>query len=199
MGGQGDVATCASCGLQVDRKATAATCLRLHWPGMETAPLDVPAATLADRIVAHGGALTRAMAPDGSLAYEAEVRVRTAGSEMPIRYRRRLLGFAERFGAGSPGILHLSDDAMGLHALHSGELSPRRSWALEDIRSLQTSSSSVQITTREDGVVLFRFTSDSPRRWDELLRHAIGERWKTLGKGTVHEFQPRIRAERVPT
>jgi hypothetical protein len=199
MEGQGDVATCTSCGLHVDRDAAGVTCLRLRWPGTENPPLEVPAATLADRIVAHGGALTRATSPDGGLVYEAEVRVRTAGSEMPIRYRRRLLGFAERFGAGSPGILHLSSDALELLALPQARASPPRRWPLEDIRSLQTSSSSVQITTREDGVVLFRFISDSPRRWDELLRHAIGERWKAMGKGTVHEFQPRIRAERALT
>lgn len=199
MEGRRDLATCAACGLHVDRNAAGATCLRLHWPGMETAPTEVPAATLADRIVSHGGALTRATAPDGNMAYEAEVRVRAAGTEMPIRYRRRLLGFAERFGAGSPGILHLSRDALGLRSLLPSDTVPPRRWALEDIRSLQTSSSAVQITTRGDGVVLFLFTSDSPRRWDELLRHAIGERWKRLGKGTVHEFQPRIRARGATT
>jgi len=199
MEGRGDVVICPSCTLQIDRNATGTTCLRLHRPGTEAAPIDVPAATLADRIAEHGGALTRATAPDGSLAYEAEVRVQTAGSEMPIRYRRRLLGFAERFGAGTPGILHLSAHALGLRSPSPADASSPRRWALEDIRSLQTSSSAVQITTHLDGVVLFRFTEDSPRRWDELLRHAIGDRWKRLGKGTVQEFQPRIRAEEAPT
>lgn len=198
MEGRGDVATCPSCTLLIDRKATGTTCLRLHLRGREDAPIEVPVATLADRITAHGGALTRATHSDGSLAYEAEVRVQTAGSEMPIRYRRRLLGFAERFGAGTPGILRLSDDALALRSPVLADAPSTRRWALEEIRSLQTSSSAVQITTQTEGVVLFRFTEDSPRRWDELLRHAIAERWKRLGKGTVQEFQPRIRAEGAP-
>jgi hypothetical protein len=210
MEGRKDVATCPSCGLQVDRRASGSTCLRLRWSGPPPRSCEVAAATLADRIAASGGALSRATTPDGSLSYEAEVRVRTAGTELPIRYRGRLLGFAERFGGGTPGVLHLSDDALTLHPAPPGATpadalsqgtpgpTPQRRWALDDIRSLQTSSSSVQITTATDGVVLFRFVRDSPRRWDELLRHAISRRWRGMGKGRVQEFQPRIRAEGPP-
>jgi len=199
MEGEADEARCSACGLVVDRNAAGATCLRVHGPS-GALPSEVPAAHLADRIEAMGGALPRATAPDGSLAYAAEVRVRTAGSERPIRYRGLLLGFAERFGAGTPGRLRITDEAL---ILDIGEGEPRgsrgestrRTWPLEALQSLQTSSSAVQITTVDQGLVLFRFTDDSPRRWDELLRHAISRRWEVLGKGSVQEFQPHIRAE----
>jgi hypothetical protein len=63
----------------------------------------------------------------------------------------------------------------------------------------------VQITTgtpgegagHGTGLVLFRFVEDSPRRWDELLRHAVARRWEALGRGTIREFQPRIRGPRT--
>jgi len=202
MGGEADEARCLACGLVVDRNASAATCLRVH--GSSGAlPSEVPAAHLADRIEAMGGALPRATTPDGSLAYAAEVRVRTAGTERPIRYGGLLLGFAERFGPGTSGRLRITDEALILDIGEVGEgesrephgESERRTWPLEALQSLQTSSSAVQITTVDQGLVLFRFTDDSPRRWDELLRHAISRRWESLGKGTVQEFQPRIRAE----
>jgi hypothetical protein len=211
MEGEADEARCPACGLVVDRNAAGATCLRVHGPS-GALPSEVPASHLADRIEAMGGALPRATAPSGSLAYATEVRVRTAGSERPIRYRGLLLGFAERFGAGTPGRLRITDEALILdmggaldaaasaHAPPAAGQAHRRTWPLEALRSLQTSSSAVQITTldrtsRARGIVHFRFLDDSPRRWDELLRHAISQRWELLGKGTVQEFQPRIRAE----
>jgi hypothetical protein len=211
MEGVHDEARCAACGLVVNRNAAGATCLRVFGaPGFPAS--EVPASHLSDRIDALGGALPRATAPDGSLAYSAEVRVRTAGSERPIRYRGALLGFAERFVAGVPGRLHIQDDALILETGKGSDPRPvpppgpppgpspvpaseSRTWRLESLASIQTSSSAVQITTADRGIVPFRFVDDSPRRWDELLRHAISRRWALLGKGTVQEFQPRIRAE----
>ncbi|CAN5622734.1 hypothetical protein BH23GEM11_BH23GEM11_00870 [soil metagenome] len=207
MEGESDAAHCPSCGLVVDRRSSGAACLRVHW-AWGAPPSEVPAAHLADRLEAMGGALPRATAPDGSLAYEAGVCALTAGPAQAIRYRGLLLGFAERFTPGVPGRLRLHDEALILVPTGKGGAAtpPRpdhpaeadiasRRWPLESLRSLQTSSSAVQITTLDEGIVLFRFDDDSPRRWDELLRIAISRRWELLGKGTVREFQPRIRAE----
>ncbi len=201
--GTDDRVACPGCGLQVDREGGSDTRLRVTLPG--NPPVHLAAAALADRIEALGGALERARGPGGRLDYGAAVRVRTAGSEKPVRYGGRLLGFAERFARGMPGWLHLSDTAVSLFADASGDRDrPLRSWPLESLRSLQTSSSAVQFTTRAGkgprdggtGLVLFRFEEDSPRRWDELLRHAVAQRWLEVGKGHILEFQPRIRGAR---
>jgi hypothetical protein len=202
--GARDTVACPACGLRVDREGGRDTRLRVTLPGR--APVHLLAATLADRIEALGGPLSRARQADGALAYGAAVRVRMAGSEAPVRYGGRLLGFVERFGAGTPAHLHLGDDALTLLPLGAPPgREPLRCWPLESLRALQTSSSAVQITTGHadgtggpaTGLVLFRFVEDSPRRWDELLRHAVAQRWEVLGRGPIREFQPRIRGQRA--
>jgi hypothetical protein len=205
MEGRRDRATCPACGLEVVRADGPPGTLSVRTREGVSRP--VHATVLAARIDALGGALARATGPDGCLAHAADVLVRTAGSEVPVRLDRRLLGFAERFGRGSPGRLELTPEVLRLvpggPRSGAGAGPPPasvRQWPLESLRALQTSSSAVQVTTdtpagQGTGVVLFRFVEDSPRRWDELLRHAISRRWEALGLGQVIEFQPRIRVD----
>lgn len=204
MGGEGDRAACPACGLRVDREGGRDARLRVVHPSGRIAHL--PAALLARRIDAFGGALaSTGGAPAGALR-RARVRVRTAGGEDPVRFRSRLLGFTEALRGGAQAILALDSRELRLEpladapqALHPAE--PLQRWALDSVRSLQTSSSTVQFTVRrgERGrggpeIVLLRFLDDSPRRWDELLRHALTARWRALGRGEITEFQPRILA-----
>lgn len=65
-------------------------------------------------------------------------------------------------------------------------------WPLLDIRAVQTSSSSLQISPQGGGVVQFRFQGDSPRRWEDLLRRTLREAYRRAGRGEILEFQPRI-------
>jgi hypothetical protein len=153
---------------------------------------EVTAGELSRRMEAHGGAVTRALGEDGRLHFRSRVRVRFARQEEPVRFRDVLLGFAELFGEREEGSLELDHDRLVL-TLDGGEGEPM-AWPLLELGALQTSSSSVQISPKGGGVVLFRFPQESTRRWDELLRTAIGLAWRQAGRGEVIEFQPRIRA-----
>jgi hypothetical protein len=153
---------------------------------------EVPAGELSRRMDALGGAITRARGSDGRLRFQSRVRVRFAREEEPIRFRDVLLGFAELFGDGSEGSLTLEHDRLVL-TLDGGE-GESMTWPLLELGALQTSSSSVQISPKAGGVVLFRFPDESTRRWEELLRTAIAVAWREAGRGEVTEFQPRIRA-----
>jgi hypothetical protein len=197
MGEAGKAASCPSCGLVIQRGSTRRLHLTVRNGGVQR---EVPVATLVDRMEALGGAWSRATDGAGSLCYRAAARLRVAGTETPVRYQGRLLGFAERFGAGTPGTLEVRDESLSFHHAESGtptarDAVPLRSWALESLRSLQASSSSVQLTTEGGGLLLFRFDNDSTRRWESLLRGAIATRWEALGRGRVVEFQPRILAD----
>ncbi len=183
----------------------------------------MPVGALVDRIEALGGPWTRATTMNGDLRYSASVLLRVAGSERPVHFQERLLGFAEHFGAGEPGVLTLTEATLSFEegdrgtedpaetdtraGMDGGSESPagregkgaatpppHRAWDLEEIRSLQASSSSVQLTTERGALLLFRFRNDSTRRWESLLRGAVARRWEALGRGRVVEFQPRIRA-----
>jgi hypothetical protein len=152
---------------------------------------ELPAGELSRRMEALGGAMTRARGSDGRLRFQSRVRVRFAREEEPIRFRDALLGFAELFGDGKEGSLALEHDRLVL-TLDDGE-GESMTWPLLELGALQTSSSSVQISPKGGGVVLFRFPDESTRRWEELLRTAIAVAWREAGRGEVAEFQPRIR------
>jgi hypothetical protein len=114
--------------------------------------------------------------------------MRQSTSEAPVYFRKRLLGFAESYGGSRSGVLEASDDVL---RFREGD-GPVFDWGLLDIRALQTSSSTVQITPRHGAMAQFRFVSDSPRRWEELICHLLSEAWLRAGRGRIVEFQPRI-------
>jgi len=153
---------------------------------------ETPVATLVRQMEEWGGQGGEAEAPGGAAIERTRVLFSLAVREDPIRYRGRLLGFVERFGPGLEGVLTL--DSAQLQILLPSNPDPQ-SWALEDLRSLQSSSSFIQFTDTLETVVLLHFPDDSPRRWDEVLRAAIQTRWSTLGRGIITEFQPRIRTQ----
>jgi hypothetical protein len=171
---------------------------------------EVPAAALAVAMEARGG--PGRVPGAGEPFQEARVRFRRATGEDAIRHDGELLGFAERLGAVREGLLRLN--ATHLRILPEPSTVRRRPprtsgngagggsgpgaaelvWALEDLQALQTSSSTVQFSPADGGVVLLEFINDSPRRWEDLLRSALRKRWKALGWGMIVEFQPRLRA-----
>jgi len=152
----------------------------------------VPAAELAREMAAQGG--PGPITERGTSFRETRVRFRQAIREDAIRYQGRLLGFAERFDAPEEGTLRL--DPIHLRILPAGRKgNVELTWALEDIQAIQASSSSIQYSPAAGGVVLLRFLDESPRKWDDLLRAALQERWDALGRGSIAEFQPRIRVQ----
>lgn len=197
MAGHGDEARCPSCGVSFRRGDVGAT-LRLTDPSDPDRERVVPAASLTHAIAALGGPLPspHSALGDGALGggvdlgvvrEAAALRSRSLAEE-PVHFRGRLLGFAERQGEGEDGIVRLTDDEI----VFLVEDQVRDRWRLIELRALQSSSSLIQLSTRSDELVQFRFHSDSPRRWEELLRIALQKAWDGEGRGTIMEFQPRI-------
>jgi 1-acyl-sn-glycerol-3-phosphate acyltransferase len=124
----------------------------------------------------------------------AEVSARIASSETPVRYKGEFLGLAEEYGSKIAGTLQLSREALTLWPL-TGEAPPLHQWSLLDLGAIQTSSSSLQISPRTGGVVKFRFSNDSVRRWEGALHRLLRHRFRADGQGEILEFQPRIVAE----
>ena len=73
---------------------------------------EVPGIELVRAIDAHGGPMDRATSEDGAIDDRAAVRVRRSYVEEPIRYRGRLLGFAERLSKAVLGVLRLTDSCL---------------------------------------------------------------------------------------
>ena len=114
---------------------------------------------------------------------------RVAREEEAVIHRNSLIGFVESRGPALSGRLTLHPDRIDFHP----DAGADRTWALLDVRAVQTASASVQISPLEGGVVTFRILGDSPRRWEELIRTRLREAWRAAGRGEILEFQPRIR------
>lgn len=185
--GEGDDAHCPDCGAGYARGDRGLEVL-VTSTGGETRP--VPAYRLTERIRSLGGPLPRATAADGEIRYEAAVTFRPSVSEDPVHFHGRLLGFAERRGEAGEGVLSVVGRTLTLR-----EESRTRAWSILDLRALQGSSSSVQISAADGTVLQFAFPSDSSRRWEELLRLLISRAWSEEGRGRVVEYQPRIVCE----
>lgn len=94
----------------------------------------------------------------------------------------------EVWGDGEPGTLEIWTDSL-VFAPEGEE--PAR-WPLESIVAVQASSNSLQINRSDAPLVGFRFTDDSIRLWEELLRTALRDFYGRTGRGEILEFQPRI-------
>jgi len=151
---------------------------------------DVEIGVLLKRIEDLGGALSCADDGEGHLAYAADVIARAADGEEPVRFRGQVLGFVEQLSEGEPGRLHLDDDGLEFRPAHDPQ--DARRWSFLGVRAVQSASSSVQISPEDGGVIQFRFTTDSPVRWEALLKEALQRAYARAGRGSIAEFQPRI-------
>jgi hypothetical protein len=115
---------------------------------------------------------------------------RVAREEEAVIHRKSLIGFVESRGPALSGRLTLHPDRIDFQP----DAGADRTWALLDVRAVQTASASVQISPLAGGVVTFRILGDSPRRWEELIRTRLREAWRAAGRGEILEFQPRIRS-----
>ena len=153
-------------------------------------PHEVPAWEVARAVDAGRTAPGSPDAQDPDLV-AARVELRRALQEAPIYRRGTLLGFVEQQGPRLAGTLAI--DGAGL-VFRSDEGTEWRS-AFLDLRAIQASSSSVQVSPSGGGVITLRFVADSPRRWEDLLKQEIRSAWRRAGRGEIIEFQPRIRTE----
>lgn len=185
--GEGDRATCSACGRQYVRHRAGGT-IAVHGAG-ET--IEVPIGDLTQRIDEHGGALSSGVDADGRIQYSARATAQQAGEDQPVRFRGQVLGFVEQLGEGEPGELTVTEEALSF--LADGQpAGQERTWTLLGIRAVQSASSSIQISPSEGGVVLFKFESDSPVRWERLVKQAMQRAYERAGRGQIKEFQPRI-------
>ncbi len=185
--GEGDRAWCTACEREFSRRRAGST---IHVSG-GGASRKSPISKLIQQIEGHGGALTAAMGQDGfSIHYEARVLAQTADVDEPVRFRGQVLGFVEQLGEGEPGVLLIDDEALRFRP--DGPGSEPQAWTLLGVRAVQSASSSIQISPEGGGVVVFRFESDSPVRWESLLKAAMQYAYTRAGLGTIQEFQPRI-------
>ncbi len=161
---------------------------------------------LLEKIEDLGGAVATATDQKGRIHRSADVLMRIASEEEPLRFRGSVLGFVEHLSEGLPGRLRLEGDQLYFEPAEefgsTAEPSPgpepeARSpepirWDLLDIRALQGASSTVQISPSGGGVVQFQFVGDSPYRWEALLKAALQRAYSGAGRGVITEFQPRI-------
>jgi hypothetical protein len=134
--------------------------------------------------------------PNGAEAGRAGERVRRrdralarfALGDEPIRRGRAFLGYMERLGPPRPGLLTLTDDRLLLR-LDDGQ---EHHWALERLAALQASSATIQVRPRGEAIVSFSFPETSVRLWEESIAAALRRKWRSLGRGEIAEFQPRI-------
>ena len=137
--------------------------------------------------------MAAARQPDGSIEHRARAVLRRSQREDPVVHEGRLLGFVERMGDPTPGVVSVNDDAIRFVPEGSAEAGSLE-WPLMELRAVQTSSSALQISPGDADIVQFKFTEDSPFRWEDLLRGLLGRAYKRAGRGEIIEFQPRILA-----
>lgn len=187
LGGEGDRAQCTACSRVYERRRQGGT-IHVTPPGGDER--EVPIGELVQKIEERGGPVPAASGPDGRIAYATRATAREADLESPVRFRGKVLGFVEQLGEGAVGQLSIDEEALRF-APDAANADPK-AWPLLGIRAVQSSSSSIQISPLEGGVILFRFESDSPVRWESLVKHTLQRAYDREGRGKIREFQPRI-------
>ena len=132
----------------------------------------------------------------GVFRYSAQAMVSWRVREAPIWRGGKLRGYSETMGPPSPGTATADREAISIES-SGGPTDGSRSgqngrWGYLELRAVQTSSSSLQISLPGDRLVQLCFTVDSPKRWEDLLRQLVREAYQRAGRGFVREFQPRI-------
>ena len=184
--GEGDEASCPACGVRFERGSHDRV-IRILRPG-EDEVAEVESSRLVKRIELHGGPMTRATQADGTVGFAADVMVSWRIAEDAVWHKGQLTGFTETMGEALPGAIEVDRD--GITLTMTGE--EDRRWEFLELRALQTSSSSLQLSLPGDTLAQFKFVEDSPRRWEDLLRRLVRDAYGRAERGFVVEFQPRI-------
>jgi hypothetical protein len=209
--GTGSSARCPRCARSF-QQAGADPRIRVTSPGCR--PESYPAATLALRLAGLGPPEERMprgrrspgrTSPGGTEPLiESQAVSRVSSRETPLTTRGELLGYVERPGPPRTGTLRLHSHHLEFTArtrrstgreLHDQEVPEPgvQRWLLRDLRALQTSSASLQLSPLSGEVIEFTFSSHSPLLWAQLLEARLRAIWLEEGRGEIVEFQPRIR------
>lgn len=180
MAGKGDQAWCTSCGLRVRRTRRG---LLLTPAKGEGEPRRCSAREVSQRV-------ERNLIKSIPIEYSARATVSWRVRECPLWHGGTLKGFYETMGPPSRGTITARRDSVSVAA--GAARDPAGSWNYLELLALQTSSSSLQISLPGGRLVQLRFAGDSPKRWDDLMRHLVAAAYQRAGRGAVLEFQPRI-------
>lgn len=127
----------------------------------------------------------------GNLAGPEPVVLRVAEPRSTaVRYDGELIGWVEQFGTRRKGRLILTQ----LDLAFVGEDGGTRRIQVDDLTSIQPSSSSLQLRTRAGDILSLRFEESSVLHWERALQTAVKRRWSATGRGEVYDYQPRILA-----
>lgn len=176
-------ARCDSCGTSFEQGRASVVLVRSADGEVE----EVSVRTLMDAIDELGGVSSRALDHGGRLSYEARVAVAHGNDHQAVWWKGRLLGFFERLTERREATLRLEGDDLTVTSAGWEPLV----WPMESILAVQISSKAVQLNIRGVGLYQMEFVSDSPKRWEELLRVALGRFYATRGQEIV-EFRPTI-------
>ena len=123
-----------------------------------------------------------------SLFRESRIVFGRAEGHDVIRGRGEVLGFSERISWKGEGLLRLEGEVL---SFRPGGKSEGFSCLLGDIRGVQISSRSLQVTLEEMRLCQFELLDDSPKRWEDVLCLALRRFYAQSGQ-RVTEFKPRI-------
>jgi hypothetical protein len=170
---------CTGCGTRFDRVRGAR--IRARLPGGEERVRT--AAAWVDELPDPASLLER-----GDPVRSAAVRARLVDRYEAVRDRGRYVNRIEVFGPEARGEL-----VLGVESLRytPGEGTPLL-WPFEDLAAVQASSRTLQIRGRPHPLASFAFPDDSSFLWEQLLALALGEHYRSTGRGEVVELQPRI-------
>jgi hypothetical protein len=176
-------ARCESCGTTFEQGRAGSVLVRSSEGKAETASVD----DLIEAIDHMGGPTTRAEDGSGAFSYEASVVASSATSHQTVWWRGGVLGFFERITDRREATLRLSGSEMILVCRDRERLV----WGLERIDAMQISSRAIQLNIRDAGLQQMEFLSDSPKRWEDLLRLALDRFYALRGREVV-EYQPKV-------
>ncbi len=181
-------ARCSACGTSFEQGRGSVIIVR--------PPDGPPEPTAASSLVADvermgGPGIKRDLGEDlgeESLFRESRIVFGRAEGYDVIRWRGEVLGFSERISWKGEGLLRLEGEAL---SFRPGGKSEGFSCLLGDIRGVQISSRSLQVTLEEMRLCQFELLDDSPKRWEDVLCLALRRFYARSGQ-RVTEFKPRI-------
>lgn len=172
---------CASCGTVFHRGVGAEIVARDPQGGEETRQ----AADWVDALPNAAGLLSD---DPGRPSRAARVQARPVSGQENVFGETGFLNRVELYGPPVSATLLLYPDRIEVR----WDRDPASVWPLERLTGVQASSSTLQLKTRGEPLVSFRFEDDSVYLWEILVHAALRVFYGTTGRGTILEFQPRI-------
>jgi 1-acyl-sn-glycerol-3-phosphate acyltransferase len=175
---------CDACGTRF-RRAEGAT-IRAEFPDGRTETL-----AAADWLHRLPSVESRYPADNEEALGPEPVGVKTLRRFRPVYEGPDLFGWAEQMSLRVQATATLSATTLVLRLAEREEVTP-----LDQILSIQPTSSSLQITRRDRPLIALRFRNASIRLWERVLQIRVANAYRRAGRGEIFEFQPVIRAGR---